>query len=396
MFILLFLRWVLGYVQFSGRGVFVENFLSHCAKKKIIVWGIKRQEEYVFGYVLARSYRKLRKPAKKNGIRIRVIKKVGLPFFISRHYKRVGIFVGGAIFLLVLTVLSNFVWAFEVVGNNNVSEEDITKALSEFGLKHGSYIPSLDIRRLEQQMLLKFDELAWIGININSSVAEIRVHETVFPPDEKRNDDGVFNIVAAQDGLIKRLEVYVGQEVVKVGDSVKKGDLIVSGIVEDPKGHTLLRHARAKVVALVPFEETFEVKLKESYRIDTGEVKSRYTLNVFGKELPLYFSNKVGFENYYTEESDIYPSVFGFSLPFSFKKTVFVQYENEENVLTNDEAKKKAFELYEKFKADLEIDKEYISERVEGESYILTVEGSLRKDIAEEREVLVELKEKDE
>ena len=156
-------------------------------------------------------------------------------------------------------------WTFEVEGNEKVSEEEILSSLEEFGLKVGSYIGAVDVRKLQQQMLLKFDDLAWIGININSSVAEILVHERVFPPQQERNDDGLFNIVASESGQIKRLEVYSGQPVVQVGEAVNAGDLIVSGIVEDPKGNATLRHARAKVLALVPFNKEFVIDLKESF-----------------------------------------------------------------------------------------------------------------------------------
>lgn len=390
MFLNFVLRYFLGFVKFEGRGVYIENFISQCAKEKINVWAIKRQNEYFTGYILANAYKKLKYPAKKNGIRIRVIKKVGLVFLINRHYKRIGIYIGGAIFILTLTILSNFVWAFDVVGNNNVSEDEILKALGDFGLSYGSYIPSLDVRKLEQQMLLKFDSLSWIGININSSRAQIQVHETVFVPEEKRNDDGLYNIVASDDGQIKKMQVYSGQEVVNIGDSVKKGDLIISGIVEDKKGNTLLRHARAKVIALVPFEKTFEVNLEESYEVDTLNTKVSYSLYLFGKEFS--FKKKIKFENYNISKSQIYPSVFGFSLPFYIEKTVFSEYTTQTQTLSYEQARKKAFSLYNDFveSSNAEISKEYISEKTENGVYILSVEGSFKKDIAEERWVQTE------
>lgn len=390
MFLVIWLRKILGYVKFSARGVFLEKFISECASKKIHVWGISRHEEYIDGFVLARDYRKLRQPAKKNGIRVFILQKRGVPFFIDRYHRRIGIILGCAIFILTLTILSNFVWSFEVVGNNNVSEEEILSSLEEFGLKVGVFIPSVDVRKLQQQMLLKFDDLAWIGININSSVAEIRVHERIFPPEEVRNDDGLFNVVASEGGQIKRLEIYSGQPVVNVGEAVKAGDLIVSGIVEDPKGHSTLRHARAKVMALVPFKEDFSVKLKEEFTVDTGRVKKLHTLSVFGMKIPLYFSDKVNFENFYVEESIIYPSFLGFNLPMKVEKKVFVECEKSVREISAEEAKKMAFEKYSLFKGESEVNSEVITEEIFESEYILRCEGTILKDIAKEVKVETE------
>ena len=390
MFLLFWLRSVIGYVKFSGRGVFLEKFISDCVKNKIHIWGISRHEEYIDGFVLARDYKRLRPFAKKNSIKLFLLKKHGVPFFINRYHRRIGIILGCAIFILTLTVLSNFVWTFEVEGNEKVSEEEILSSLEEFGLKVGSYIGAVDVRKLQQQMLLKFDDLAWIGININSSVAEILVHERVFPPQQERNDDGLFNIVASESGQIKRLEVYSGQPVVQVGEAVNAGDLIVSGIVEDPKGNATLRHARAKVLALVPFNEEFVIDLKESFKIDTGRTKSIHTLNLFGLKIPLYFSKEVKFANFYTEDSTIYPSFLGFTLPMKVEKRVFVESQQSSREISLEEAKKRAFEEYSLFKGESEVHNEIISEINYPDKYLLVCEGTILKDIAKEVEVKVE------
>jgi hypothetical protein len=144
----------------------------------------------------------------------------------------------------------------------------------------------------------------------------------------------------------------------------------------------------------VPFEEEFKVNLTESFRIDTGNLKSRYTFNILGEEIPLYFKDEVEFKNYYSEDSEIYPSVFGFYLPFSFKKTLFVEYKVEQRDLSVDEAKKKAFEDYENYKRKVngEIETEYIKEKIENGAYYLCVDGTVKIDIAEEKAVEIEYK----
>ena len=54
------------------------------------------------------------------------------------------------------------------------------------------------------------------------------------------------NLVAAETGFITRIEVRNGNAVVKVGDSVRAGDLLVSGIMDNKVGESRTAHARGR------------------------------------------------------------------------------------------------------------------------------------------------------
>ena len=55
----------------------------------------------------------------------------------------------------------------------------------------------------------------------------------VFPSTEMLDESIPCNVVAAADGYIVRIEAYEGAAKVKVGDSVVKGDLLISGVRKD-------------------------------------------------------------------------------------------------------------------------------------------------------------------
>ena len=380
-------------MKFEARGVFFERFLTICAREGIRILEPSKKDDVMVGYVFAKDYRRLKKPAKKTGLRIHIVKKFGIPFFISRYRLRLGIVTGIVLFLSVLTILSNFVWSIEVVGLESLEEEQIVLTLEELGLRVGSYIPSIDVRRLKQQFMLKNDDVAWIGININSSVAEIRIHERVDSPEFTVDNDKACDVVASQTGLIKYMEVYDGQPQVKVGDVVLEGQLLVSGIIEDVKGNVTLKHARAKILALVWEDTEIVVDMSQSYRVDTGEKKVLNTLVLFGTRIPLYFSDEAEFE-YYEEFSSTPLSVFGFDLPILVERRVLVGYETQVEKLSEASAKKIAFEKLEKYVeevySDAFIEKQDANGRVENERYILSVNFTIKKDIAKEKEILFE------
>ena len=395
MFVIRLLRYIIGYVRFEAHGVFFEKFLTACAKKGIRVFEPMKKDDVMVGYVFAKDYKKLKKPARKAGIRVRIAKKVGIPFFISRYRFRIGIVVGIVIFFSSLTILSNFVWSIEVVGLETLERQEIIATLEDLGLGVGSYIPSIDVRKLKQRFLLASDEVAWIGININSSVAEIQIHERIDAPDFTVDNDKACDVVASQAGLIKYMEVYDGQPQVKVGEVVLDGQLLVSGIVEDKKGNVTLKHSRAKVLALVWEDTEIVVDMSHRYRVDTGEKKVLNTLVLFGAKIPLYFSDKVDFQ-YYEESYAVPLSIFGFELPISVERRVLVGYEEAVEELSEATAKKLAFERLEDYVDEVYkesfIEKQDANGRVENGKYILTVNFTVKKDIAKEKEILFEEK----
>ena len=344
------------------------------------------------GCVFAKDYKKLKKPSKKAGLRIRVVQKIGVPFFISRYRLRLGIVVGIVIFLSVLTILSNFVWSIEIVGLENLERQEVLEILDDLGLRVGSYIPSIDVRKMKQRFLLASDEVAWVGININSSVAEVQIHERVDAPDFTVDNDKACDVVASQAGVVKYMEVYDGQPQVKVGEVVLDGQLLVSGIVEDKKGNVTLKHARAKILALVWEDTEIVIDMERRYKIDTGEKKVLNSLVLFGAKIALYFSEKVDFE-YYEESSSIPLSAFGFELPISIERRVLIGCEDAVERLSEASVKRLAFERLDEYieseYSDAFIEKQDAVGRVEGGKYILSVSFTVKKDIALEKEILL-------
>lgn len=391
MIFLNFLRLFRGTVTFEAHGVFFEKFLSLCAQQEIPVFSPKRKDEVLTASVNASDYRKLKKPAKKAGLRLHIREKHGIPFFISRYHARLGIVFGIIAFLCILTILSNFLWSVKIIGIENASENEILAQLESLGLKTGRYIPSIDVRELEQRFLLQNDQISWIAININSSVAEIRVHERVDSPEFFLKDDTPCDIVACETGVIRYMEVYTGQPMVKSGDTVTEGELLISGITENSKGNTDFVHARGKVLASVWETATFDVNLTQTYRSDTGQKKTFYKVKIFGREIPLYFSENVSFDAY-EETQDIPLSIFGFSLPISVERRTKIGYETLQEEWSEDAAKKRAFELWETYKhehyRDSFIEKELPSGETENGIYRLTVQVTVKRNIAEEKEIL--------
>jgi similar to stage IV sporulation protein len=80
----------------------------------------------------------------------------------------------------------------------------------------------------------------WLGISVQGVVAEVKVIKRKNAP----VPIGVCDIVASRDGVISKMIVVRGMPVVKEGDTVAKGDLLISGVewLSDLEAGDLIKH----------------------------------------------------------------------------------------------------------------------------------------------------------
>ena len=262
---------------------------------------------------------------RKAGVVTRVTERYGLPFLIHRYRKRLGILIGVLFFALFLTVMQQFIWVIRVEGNEQIDSRILTNALADLGVHRGSFKGRIDAGVLREELVIRVDGLAWAALNIRGTTATLLVRERVRPP-EKIDTDVPANVVAARDGQIKRLEVTDGRSLLRVGDTVREGEIIVSGVNEDRWGMTHLVRANARVIAHIPESLKIEVPLVQEEYVLTGEIKKRRYLELFGVRLPLFLYR--GLEgDYKLERITRSPKLFGLELPFLITRENYLFYE---------------------------------------------------------------------
>ncbi|MCL2056076.1 MAG: sporulation protein YqfD [Oscillospiraceae bacterium] len=341
MFFLNFIRYLRGYVRFSAAGDFVERFLNLSARDHIAIWGGKKSGGEFSGHVSAQSYRRLRRHAKKTGVKIKIREKHGVPFTRYKYRHRHGILAGAALFALFLAVMSLFIWRIEVGGlEGGVRESDILRTLEGLGIRPGVLRAGIDVRDSERRALLLLQDLSWVALNIDGSTLHVEVSERSKPP-EMIDPDRPCNITAAMDGQLVALNAYDGQPLAKIGDTVREGQIIVSGITQDSRDKTMFRHARAQAFAVVNYTIETAVPLEQTGYAPTGKSRSRSYINAAGLQIPLFLPISIP-HPYYVERAESVFAPFGTALPFSVLKERYVLMEEIPITLTKDEAKEEA------------------------------------------------------
>ena len=223
---------VLGYVRVELEGYFIERFINLCTKEKINIWNIKKEKEIkIFFNVNLRDYKKIIPICKKTKCRIKIKKKIGLPFFIHRYKKR-------KIFIILLIILSisiyissMYIWNIDILIDESKYLDNIEKDLNELGLKNGKLKKDINVNEIISKIKLKRDDISWIGIEIKGTNATVRIKKAEKKPKIIDNSE-YCNIIASKSGTITKIIAQNGTSLVKVGDKVEKGDILIAGFIE--------------------------------------------------------------------------------------------------------------------------------------------------------------------
>lgn len=378
-------RWILGSVEFRGEGAYPERFLNLAAAGRLKVWNVREKDGVFSGRVYCRHYRALALCGKKSGMRIRIAKKRGLPFLLHRYRKRWGVGLGLLLFAGLLILSQNFIWQVEYPEMAEKDQAYLEAALEEMGVCEGAYIKKLDIPQIQRDILMKMEDLSWIALNIDGTKLTVELSQKVTPPEPA--DRSPYHVVAKKPGVISGMEVYEGKKMVKVNDVVKKGQLLVSGLVEVPKGERLFyTNAGAKIYAQTSSQTTLRFALNQEEKVFTGQEETRFSLYLFGLKIPLYIAFPM--EQPYEKEAVYDPlKVRDTPLPLGIWKETYAFYEPVERAYTEEEAKEKlleGFAAYEKEEhAECEILNREDSFRTEKGEMLLTRRYTCKEDIAQ-------------
>ncbi len=348
MFLKILLNYILGYVNIKVEGFFIERFINICISKKILLWNIKREKSTIlYANVSIKDYKRLKSIAKKTKSKISIQSKKGIPFILHKYRKR-KIFVALlAIIVIALFVMSRFIWNIEIKGNERIHKEEIIEELNKQGLRIGTYKRKINANSIINKVRLNRNDIAWMGINLEGTNVIVEIKETSEAP-EIIDENEYCNIVANKEGMITKISVQNGTAVVKEGDIVKAGDILVLGYLEGKYTGIRYVHAKADIEAKIWYSKKEKVFLKQQIQVPTGATEEKYALNINNFKINFY-KTLSKFKNYDTINENKKIKIFSnFYLPIEIIKKTNYEYKYEEKTYTEEELTKLTEEKIEK------------------------------------------------
>ncbi len=339
MYFKIILNYILGYVNIFVEGYFIEKFINICNKEKILLWNLKRDKTtIIYANVGINDFKKLKAIAKKTKCKIKIKYKKGLPFIFNKYKKRKIFVLGLAIALIIIFTLSKFIWNIEIVGNKNINADEIMQIVNENNLKIGELKSKIDTKKIINKLRLERNDLAWIGIETKGTNVIIKVVEAT-PKPNIINDEEFCNIIATKDAIVTKISAQNGTPVVKEGDIVKKGSILIAGWFEGKYTGTRYVHATGSVQGKVWYTHKEKVYFKQEKKEKTGKVENKYSLNI--NNFKINFNKGVSkFKNYDTIETNKKLKLFSdFYLPIELIKTTNTEVNITDVIYTLEEAK---------------------------------------------------------
>lgn len=333
-----------GYVRILICGSSYDRFLNLCAFHGIRIWNLLPTADAYAADISIQDFRKLRAITKKSHVRIRIIERHGLPFFIHKYRKRKFYLVGiGAAFLFMFW-LSAHIWNISIEGNVSQTDDIIFEYLDQNGIVHGMPKAQVDCKELAAEIRNYFSQFSWVSVQLKGTRLLIQVKEGILQDDSMVGTASTATSLASTaSGTVVSIYVRHGIPLVEAGAEVEPGTLLVSGaipIYDDSKTIVSWQYVNsdADIVIRTKMQYDDEVLLQAEKKQYTGQEKNCYQIQlgdmVFA--LPYSFSD---FEtcDMITELTQL-KLMDNFYLPVYLRKFTVKAYNNQQIQYTTEEA----------------------------------------------------------
>lgn len=245
------------------------------------------------------------------------------------------------IFILLMLINSLFIWNISVDGNYSYSDRQIISFVHKNKITEGSTKVKIDCDKLEKEIRKKFDDISWVCAEIKGTNLIVHVKEN-YITDISVTEDKPYDIVANHDAVIESILVRSGKAMVKAGDSVKKGDILISGMVDvlDESGTKIFSkfyNSDGDIIGKTVYDYKDVEKINYTKKI-TKNKKTIYLPSILNYKW-IKLKKKNNSDLIYSEKK---LKMFGnYYLPISIQKYTTVNYINEKATYSKEQAKNK-------------------------------------------------------
>ena len=321
-------------VEFEVVSGMYCKFLNYIVENNIYISTLKSTPWGFTAICYAKDYSKIAKTARKYQCRTKIKNRKGVYFKIRKLSAHKGVAVGVIMIFIYVYLFSNIIWRIDVIASDKNITEDVYSILYANNCYVGAFFSQPDNQRIIQQINMEVDNVAYVTSNFYKGILICKVDATINKlPYLENSTDG--DIVANMDGVIEELEIYNGFSNIKIGQSVAKGDVLVSATYTDRNGIIQQVMPRAFIKAYSVKDYCAEVKFDKTISVRTGHYTENVTYKFAGMNFAVKKADLEEFKDYDKERQFEYISISGFRLPIT-KETVRY-YEKSEITISNNE-----------------------------------------------------------
>ena len=210
----------------------------------------------------------------------------GLPVLLLRILRSPGLVAGVLLSLALFLGARALVWEVRIEGNVRLAGVELEQQLAECGLAKGSFLPTLDTDAVALSLRERQKEVVYAAVNVRGNVAYVQIREREPIPDDTPAKPA--NLVAKYDGVITMPLIFEGECLVRAGDVVRAGQILVSGVSDTQNHGFRLTRAAGEVLARTVHSYEVHIPLAYEEKVYTGEENTSYSLLFFASEQKVF------------------------------------------------------------------------------------------------------------
>lgn len=270
------------YLKVKVEVVNSEKLINYLLKNGAEVSNVTKDNLYsVEMNIRVSDYHILKSGVKKLGGKFQVLDRRGLISAYPSIKRRKLFFVGIVLFFVLIFYLSRFIWNVSITTDKYLAPLEVRNLLKSYGIGIGTKKDSIDVIKIEEQLVKDIDEIMWVKVRIEGSNLEVKIVERQEPPAIKKVEY-TGDMVAGKRGVVDRVYATAGTPVAKGGDVVSEGDLLIKGQA-GKEGKEYSIKAEGRVFATTFYEEIMAVPKTMSEKQFTGRVLSAWGINLGNK-----------------------------------------------------------------------------------------------------------------
>jgi similar to stage IV sporulation protein len=279
-----------GYLVLVIRGSSLVKLVNLATCEGIYLWDLQKcGHDILVVKIGIQGFHGLRPLVRKTRSHVRIRERRGLPFFVQHIMARKVWFLGFISTVGLIIMFSSLVLIIRIEGANDPGGK-LKKELYRYGVAIGANRGKIEtkLEEIEQELQINHPEFLWVDAQLQGVLFRLKVVMRTQAPAE----EGISEVVAAKDGLIHQMMVVSGTPIVKEGDTVAQGELLIASyqVMKDLDGNTVWKEVRAKgeVVAIVGYEsEVIQPTVIWEGR-DVEKKQTKIWLRVNQKLLPMF------------------------------------------------------------------------------------------------------------
>lgn len=357
-----FIRYLRGYVKIRVEGYSPERFLNLCCFHHIFIWGLVPAGNAYEMYMSLSGFRKIRPFTRKTHTKAVILKRCGFPFFLKRYEKRKLFFISLLLCAVLLKVYSLFIWDIHFEGNQKWPDETLSEFLDSKGVAPFMLKSSVSCADIVKDIRKEYNDIVWVSASIDGSRLKVQIKEnedTFKEETDVSQEEHPTDLVAETDGVITEIVTRSGVPQVHVGDTVKAGDILVSGRIEvkNDSGEVVgyqYQKSDADVFADTQIEYSDSMPLTWQDKVYDGRKRYKWYVRLFDWTISAG-TVKSSFEHSELSSSETQLKIGeNFYLPVSFGFERAKSYDFQEKEYTQDEIREKLSLDFRRFCDELE------------------------------------------